>query len=238
MSNSSGSPLRPRSSPSVWPQTRALSPGARVTRNKPIFPRHGSSKKLTIISRCGFTRTPLRVSRRTWIDPPPYVLTVTGVTAEAASSSVSLRALGASSRVNSILDGVTVSASGGEPPEAASGRARSNRSAGAQPVRQVPIASLFQGHPAGRTCSARTLRALRRRARHRRAAVPPVPHQCFEQAPLPLVAERAQLGVPLHADQERVAVGLDRLDDTVGAPRDGAQPLPQAADRLMVHGVH
>src|SRR5439155_1736844 len=106
------------------------------------------------------------------------------------------------------------------------------------PSRQVPIASLFQGDPAGRTCSARTLRALRRRARHRRAAVPPVPHQRFEQAPLPLVAERGQLGGPLHADQEGVAVGLDRLDDAVGAPRNGAQPLPQAADRLMVHGVH
>src|SRR5439155_842586 len=52
------------------------------------------------------------------------------------------------------------------------------------------------------------------------------------------VAERAQLGVPLHADQEGVALGLDRLDDAVGAPRDRAQPLPQTADRLMVHGVH
>src|SRR5206468_3951197 len=82
------------------------------------------------------------------------------------------------------------------------------------------------------------LRALRRRACERRAPGAPVPDQRLEQAPLPLVAERAQLGVPLHADQEGMARGLDRLDDAVGAPRDGAQPQAQAADRLVVDRVH
>src|SRR5713101_7156275 len=63
--------------------------------------------------RCGFTRTPFRVTRRTWIDPVGSVQTATGATAEAARFSVRSRALGVLSCVNSFLDGVTVSVSGG-----------------------------------------------------------------------------------------------------------------------------
>ena len=43
--------------------------------------------------------------------------------------------------------------------------------------------------------------------------------------------------MPLEAEHERVLLGLDRLDDAVGAPRHGAQPPAEGADRLVMDGV-
>ena len=44
--------------------------------------------------------------------------------------------------------------------------------------------------------------------------------------------------MPLEPRDERALRRLDRLDDAVGAPGDRPQTLPQAPDRLVVHGMH
>src|SRR3954469_16572858 len=46
------------------------------------------------------------------------------------------------------------------------------------------------------------------------------------------------LGVPLHAEHERVTTGLDRLDDAVVGPGDRLEPSAQTVDRLVMEGVH
>ena len=68
--------------------------------------------------------------------------------------------------------------------------------------------------------------------------VPPPRHERLEESPLPLVAEGGELGVPLETGHEGALRRLDRLDDAVGAPGDGAEALAQTADRLVVHRVH
>ena len=46
-----------------------------------------------------------------------------------------------------------------------------------------------------------------------------------------------RLGVPLHAEVERVPVALETLDEAVRRPGDRAQPLAEAVRRLVVEGV-
>src|SRR5207245_1455339 len=62
--------------------------------------------------------------------------------------------------------------------------------------------------------------------------------QARTEPPLARVAQGAELRMPLDGEHEGMLGRLDRLDDVVGAPGDGPQPLPEAADGLMVHRLH
>src|SRR5207245_10730853 len=60
-----------------------------------------------------------------------------------------------------------------------------------------------------------------------------------EEAACDGVARDELFGMPLHADDEAVAVRqLDSLDDSVGGPGGLAEPAAERLDRLVVHAVH